>query len=101
MALATASDESERSAATTLAAPRYFAAATTSEPIGPAPLTTTSRPRTSPARCTACSATASGSARAPCSVLTPSGSGRIWSARTTRSSLNPPSVCGSNAAEPK
>ena len=30
-----------------------------------------------------------------------SGSGRIWSARTTRSSLNPPSVCGSNAAEPK
>ena len=50
MALATASDASERSAATTLAAPRYFAAATTSDPIGPAPLTSTSRPRTSPAR---------------------------------------------------
>jgi hypothetical protein len=44
IAAATASAETERSAAITEAAPRYRNAAATSAPIGPAPLTSTVRP---------------------------------------------------------
>ena len=44
MALAIRSDASLMSAAMTVLAPAYLAAATTREPMGPAPLTRTSRP---------------------------------------------------------
>ena len=89
-ACATASASSTRSVTMTSAAPAATSAATTRQPIGPAPVTSTRWPAILPARLTACRATESGSATAARRSDRPSGSGNTCSAGTTRTLENPP-----------
>ncbi len=79
---ATASASGTRSVTRTEAAPAARATAATRTPIGPAPVTRTSRPSTSPARWTACTATASGSVSAARTRSRPGGRAITWSAGT-------------------
>ncbi len=80
-------------------APFSRAASIVRSPIGPAPMTTTDLPSTSP-RATACRQTASGSARAADSRGTASGTGTHCSGVASNRVAKPPCMCGVFEAEP-
>lgn len=82
-------------------APARFSTATTSAPMGPAPMTRTDRSFTSPARATACHATLAGSASEARRRSRPSGRTRSMRVGTATWLTNNPSACGKCAALPR
>ena len=72
-----------------------------SAPIGPAPITSTVLPVTSPARDTPCQATDAGSITAAVRRSSPSGSRRSIRDGSVAYRTKAPSVCGNRAADPR